>query len=198
MGPWVMIPLAGRLRRCGFSPQPFAYHDLRFTLRQNADALARFAEGLPGGQVHFVGHSLGGLLVLKALEQFPGQRVGRVLLLGTPYQGSHVARVLNRSRLSRWMLGSSIRSGLLKDRPQWSGDRELGVIAGCRNLGGGLLIPGLPRPHDGMVAVEETRVPRATDSIVLKVNHTEMLFSAEVARRACAFLKSGCFTPDRC
>lgn len=193
-----MQPLALRLRRCGFQPQSFAYHDLLLTLRQNAAKLVRFAAALGEGQVHFIGHSLGGLLVLQALEQFPGERLGRVLLLGTPYLGSHVARFFDRSRLSRWMLGKSIRSGMLQHRPRWNGEGELGVIAGCRSVGSGLLIPGLPEPHDGMVAVEETRVPGATDTRVLKVNHTEMLFSAQVARQACAFLENGCFTSDRC
>lgn len=190
---WIMTPLARRLKRCGFESTIYAYHDLLLPLARNAEDFSRFVAALPASVLHFVGHSLGGLLILQLLADHPDSRTGRVVLLGTPYQGSHVARALARSRLTGWLLGRSIKSGLLADRPQWTGQGELGVIAGCRAIGGGMLIAGLPRPHDGMVAVQETRVPGAADSLVLKVNHTEMLFSRAVAQQVCAFLRTGRF-----
>jgi hypothetical protein len=71
---------------------------------------------------------------------------------------------------------------------------ELGVIAGSRGIGlGRLIAPGLPRPHDGVVSVDETRVPGMADHIVLRVGHTEMLVSRAVAQQVCAFLKHGKF-----
>jgi hypothetical protein len=70
---------------------------------------------------------------------------------------------------------------------------ELGVIAGNFSLGLGYLVANLPKPNDGVVCVNETRVPGAKDSVVLHVNHSGMLISPEVARAACAFLQNGHF-----
>lgn len=189
---WVLNRLDARLADAGFRVRRHVYRDFTGTLSDNADRL--FGALAPvAGPIHLVGHSLGGLLMLRLLERHPDPRFGRVVLMGTPYLGSHVARLLGRFALTRYLLGESIRTGLLADRPRWDGRNPLGVVIGSRGVGGGLLAPGLPRPHDGMVAVSEAVVPDATDTIVLKVNHTEMLFSREAARQVIAFLREGRF-----
>ena len=70
---------------------------------------------------------------------------------------------------------------------------EVGVIAGNVPFGLGPLVARLPKPHDGVVLVDETRVPGAKDFIVLRINHTGTLFSPAVGRAACAFLRNGTF-----
>jgi pimeloyl-ACP methyl ester carboxylesterase len=189
---WTLSSLARRLRAAGFAVRRHEYSDFLAPLAANADRLHRALAELRG-TIHLVGHSLGGLLLLKLLERHPDPRYGRVVLMGTPYFGSHVARLLNRTAPTRFLLGESIRSGMLLDRPRWDEKTPLGVLIGSRGVGGGLLAPGLPRPHDGMVSVSEAVVPGATDTIVLKVNHTEMLFSGEAARQVVAFLRDGRF-----
>ncbi len=68
------------------------------------------------------------------------------------------------------------------------------IIAGTRGHGlGRLIAPDLPQPHDGVVALAETVIPGVTRRIELKIGHTEMLLSREVARQCCAFLRSGQF-----
>lgn len=190
---WVMAPLGLRLRRCGYRAVNLTWHDLRAPLRENAARLKSYVASLPGEKLHFVGHSLGGLLVLRMLVDSPDPRTARIVLAGTPYHGSHVAHFLAKRAATRWILGRSGRHGLLDDRPEWKGQFELGVIAGTRSLGLGLLVPGLGRPNDGLVAVEETRVPGARDQVVVRVSHTEMLISRKVAAQVCAFLKNGKF-----
>jgi hypothetical protein len=74
---------------------------------------------------------------------------------------------------------------------------EIGVIAGSRSLGAGRLIARLPEPNDGVVTVEETRIPNARDEIVLNVSHSEMLVSPKVARQACSFFRQGHFLHDQ-
>lgn len=192
MNGWLLKPLARRIERCGFRAHLFTYHDLRWTLKRNGELLARFSESLPG-PLHFVAHSLGGLVVLEALGRLPPERLGRLVFLGTPYQGSRVAEQLARFPLTRWLLGRSVREGLLTARPRWEGRAELGVIAGNRPLGLGMIVGRPPRPHDGTVGIEETHIPEATDTLVLPVTHTEMLFSAQVAHQVCVFLRQGCF-----
>ena len=141
-----------------------------------------------------MGHSLGGLLILRLLADHPDARVGRIVLLGSPCAGSFVARWFDARSATRWIAGGkSVRSGILGERPAWKGGQELGVVAGTRSLGLGLLIPDLPRPNDGLVTLEEAFLPGASDSIALKVSHMEMLVSAQVAHQICAFLKQGKF-----
>ena len=66
------------------------------------------------------------------------------------------------------------------------------VMEGHMTLGM-LVAPELPEPHDGAVAVEETRLPCARDHIVLPVSHSGMLLSQAVAEQAAAFLRDGRF-----
>ena len=195
---FVMAPLAWRLRRCGFATEIFPWHDIRASLRENAAALnkcvAKLRTESPTRKIHLVGHSLGGLLALqlRLLVDLP-THTERTVLLGSPYHGSYVATTFSRHRLTRWLLGKSVTQGILQHRPEWNGKSALGVIAGCGKIGMGVFLPSLPRPHDGLITVEETRVPGA-EHRVLKVSHTAMLISSEVARQTCEFLRNGRFS----
>lgn len=185
--------LGGRLADCGFQPNYFHYPSLRVAPRNNARALAAYIADLKAPRVHLVAHSLGGLLVLYMFHQMPDQPVGRVVLLGSPVQGSGVARVMAENRLLHPLLGASYGDGLDGEVPAWRGNRELGVVAGTRGVGVGRLVGGLRGDNDGTVAVTETRLQGAADSIEMPVGHMEMLFSSEVAAAVCRFLQSGHF-----
>ena len=151
---------------------------------------------LTARKIHLVGHSLGGLLALQLrLLDHPNPDTERTVLLGSPYHGSYVATTFSRHRLTRWLLGKSVTQGILQHRPEWNGMAgvDVGVIAGCGKIGMGLFLPSLPRPHDGLITVAETQVPGA-EHIVLKVSHTAMLISSEVARQTCEFLRNGRFS----
>ncbi len=144
--------------------------------------------------MHFVGHSLGGLVVLQLLARQPPARAGRVVLLGSPIRGSAAAARLARHPLARRLLGRAPEAGLVAgigDERDW--DREIGMIAGRAPVGLGGPLGGLPRPHDGTVAVEETRAPWLTDHLTLPVSHFSMLFSRRVVAAVCRFLASGRF-----
>jgi hypothetical protein len=91
------------------------------------------------------------------------------------------------------MLGRTLNDWMRMPRPSIPNGVELGVIAGNVPFGLGRLVTRLPKPNDGVVRVEETRVPGAKDVIVLRINHTGLLVSPAVARAACAFLRNGSF-----
>jgi pimeloyl-ACP methyl ester carboxylesterase len=188
-----LLLLARRLRRCGYRTLRFRYRSVRRPVRHNAAELARRIHRLPAGRVHLVGHSLGGLVVLQALQDEPGLITGRVVLLGSPVGGSAVARRVVHRRPLRWLIGRAAEQGLLGDGPRWRGWQSLGVIAGQRPLGIGRLMGGLSGANDGVVNLEETRIEGVRDGIVVDATHMGLLVSSQVAAQVCAFLKHGRF-----
>ena len=158
------------------------------------------AEGRPG-DVHLVGHSFGGLLILRASERAARRGAplppGRVVLLGSPVSGSGAAAALMR----RPVLGRALgRSGAVLARAGFAGasiagnGHDVGVIAGCRPMGLGRHFAHFHEPNDGTVAVRETQLAGAVDRIVLPVSHTGMLLSRRVALEAACFLRQGRFS----
>lgn len=194
-----MFVLRMRLRKAGFATAHFSYRTVKRGIEANASELNGFLRRLDAPLVHLVGHSLGGLVIRRLLADFPEQRPGRVVTLGTPHNGSLIARRMQDAALGRWLLGRSREGALLGGLPPWPEGRELGVIAGTVSVGASLLIPGmvrqLPRPNDGTVAVAETRLEGLADHICLPVSHTALLFSRPVADQVVAFLRDGHFRP---
>ena len=186
-----LIYLQKRLQRGGYDCRIFHYASLRRRPRENAMRLAAFADAIEAPVLHFVGHSLGGLIIRHLFDYQP-QRPGRIVTLGTPHRPSHTAQLLYRAALLPF-LGMSIDQGLVGGAPAWTGSHPLGSIAGTRGIGMGRLVPGLPKPNDGTVAVAETECPHMLDHLRLPVTHTSMLFSREVADQATNFLARGSF-----
>ena len=183
-----MTLLQHRLKQCGFKPVLFSYPTIHCNLKHNAARLQRFVQKLDADTVHFVAHSLGGLLVRQFFHDYPDQRPGRVVTLGTPHSGSRVARRMGSNPFGKILLGKSFVHGLRGDVPPWQGGRELAVFAGNVSVGVGRLIQQLPKPNDGTVAVKETVLPGMSKHQVFETTHMGLLFSKEVAQAACNFL----------
>ena len=191
---WLMELQRRYLRQEGFDAVCFSYPSVRFTLTENADGLARFARQLAAPVVHWVGHSLGGLLILRMLERETSLKPGRIVLLGSPYVDAHSGRVLARTRLGTRLLGRSVAEWLELAKPAGYPGRDIGVVAGTRSIGMGRLVSrNLPLPNDGAVALAETHIAAARDRIDLPVSHTGMLFSRRIAHQTAAFLRDGRF-----
>lgn len=184
--------LAGQLLRQGFSPTIYSYPSVRGTPAQAAVALLQWLPDPMPERVHFVAHSLGGLVLRHLFGTAQGLPFGRAVTLGTPHRGSHVAGWMAGHGLGA-LLGGANRTGLTGPVPEWPEGRELGSLAGSVSLGLGRLLPGLPEPNDGTVAVAETRIRGMSDHIILPVTHTGMLFSREVAAQCAAFLTGARF-----
>jgi len=197
-GLWVhgiaMELMRRRVARGGYHARAYSYPSMRLTLSENAARFAHYLRALSATRLHLVGHSLGGVIILKTIERATALPPGRVVLAGTPFGESFAARRLERLPGGHTALGRSLPEwlGSLHARP--APDREIGVIAGDLPLGlGRIIAPDLPRPCDGVVSVEETRLPGMRDHIVLPVSHSGMLISRAVARQICAFLRDGAF-----
>jgi hypothetical protein len=134
------------------------------------------------------------VLALKTLRRFPTGKIGRVVCLGSPLVDSGAARHVSRWALGKKMIGQTLREAVLEDPLRYSDEKhDVGVIGGTVGLGLGLLVGNIDRPHDGMVAEYETRLPGITDHLMLSVNHVGMLVSREVSRQAANFLRAGKF-----
>ncbi|MDH5633223.1 MAG: alpha/beta hydrolase [Gammaproteobacteria bacterium] len=190
----VMWPLAIQLKRHGQSPVLFGYPTLASTLTDSALRLNRFIETLDAEHVHLVAHSLGGLLVRAMFHLYPDQPPGRIVMLGTPADGSVVAERLRCwGPLGRSLVGRSLGQ-YLDEGQSWSMiSRDLGVIAGSRAFGMGSLAGGLSGPGDGTVLIKETRCRDMTDHIVLPLTHSALVAAPSVARQVVHFLEYGKF-----
>ena len=197
-GLWMRSTAMGVLRRRlepnGFSFHDFTYSSIAGSLSANVDALEAFVARVPGETVHFVGHSLGGVLICALLERSLPARTGRVVCLGSPLKGSKTA-----ARLCRWPGGRHLIGKCLVDVharggfAAWRAGVEVGCIAGRMPFGVGRLLGPFPEPNDGTVAVEETVIAGHTDHIVLPVSHVALLWSTNVAKQVAHFLERGRF-----
>ena len=192
MNRFAMLPLASRLERCGFDVTSYGYRSVGRGLDENARQLAGLC-GRTRQPVNLFGHSLGGLVILAMMQAHPEIQVNRVILAGSPYGDIASAHGLKRFAWGHGALGKTIDDWLRQPRPPVREGVEVGIIAGNISMGLGRLFVTLPMPNDGVVRLEETRVPGAADSIVIHTSHSGMLVSSAVARAACDFLRSGKF-----
>ena len=211
-----MHPLTSALRRAGFDAVAGHYRSMRGTLDENVARVQQQVAELEhggGGRIHLIGHSLGGILALALLRADP-QRYGRVVLLGSPVAGCQAARDFAGYPGAHWMLGETAalwnnldlaqiparepaRSPIVAGAGAESSPQEgveVGAIAGSETLGLAHFFVGLQGVHDGVVRVDETKVPGLADHLVLPVSHTGMLLSDAVAAQCVAFLLNGRFS----
>jgi len=183
-------------RELGSKVHVFHYASVTASMREIGAKLAELVASIDPETLHFVGHSLGGLVIYRFLESFGSRVPGRVVFLGTPAVASAAAvEAAHRISVARTMLGRCIGDELLHEMPRrWSFAQPLGVIAGTHSVGLGQFIARFAEPNDGSVAVSETRMPGAADHLSLPVSHMGMLLSADVARQTVHFLREGRFS----
>jgi pimeloyl-ACP methyl ester carboxylesterase len=180
----------------GYAWRVFSYASTLLSMDEIADALNACIAEVDAPRVHLLGHSLGGIAILRCLERHPQQPPGRVVILGTPSMASQAAAALARFRFGRAMLGqTAARELLYTHQRSWPHEREIGIIAGTQPLSFGRLVVDFDEPNDGTVGVSETRLPGATAHLLLPVSHSGMLLSARVAHEVGQFLEHGRFGP---
>ena len=143
--------------------------------------------------VHFVGHSLGGLLIRTYLGRNQPSNLGRVVLLGTPNKGSELADTGRYQSVSNTLLELAGPAAKALNTGPNSFPASLptphfpvGVIAGTQD--NPVSNQWLPLPNDGMVSVESARLDGMTDFIDLDVNHWGLRTEPDVASQVVEFL----------
>jgi pimeloyl-ACP methyl ester carboxylesterase len=188
------------LEAAGFATLNQDYASRRKALEALADdihpAVVGFANGIDGS-VHFVCHSMGGLLARVYLARYRPQRLGRVVMLGTPNGGSEIADRLKDFTAYRAFFGPAGQQlGTLRDAAidaiLPSVDYSVGIIAGNRSI---YPISSfvLPKPHDGRVSVENTGIDGMADHIVVGTSHPWLVRNREAIAQTIAFLSDGRF-----
>ncbi len=148
--------------------------------------------------VHFVGHSLGGLLIRAHLGRYKPKNLGRVVLLGTPNKGSELANADGYESISNtWLDLAGPTAKALHTGPNSfpaslpAPHYPVGVIAGTKD--NPVSNRWLPLPNDGMVSVESTKLEGMIDFIAFDVSHWELRNKPAVAPQVIEFLTHGRF-----
>jgi pimeloyl-ACP methyl ester carboxylesterase len=187
------------LQAAGFATLNLDYASRRKPIAALAEGLHPAIAPFAGrnARLHFVAHSMGGLVVRAYLANHRPAQLGRVVMLGTPNSGSEVADLLRRMALYRAFYGPA---GLelttaLADGPGSlpAVDYPVGIIAGDRFVDpvAGHLV--LPKPNDGRVSTQSTMLAGMTDHVVVHASHTGLPRHPIAIAQIIAFLRDGRF-----
>lgn len=194
-----MAPLQLALERAGYAVWNDGYDSTSAPIEQLAPVVGAAIDACrqsQPGRIHFVTHSMGGILVRAYFQDHRLAEAGRVVMLAPPNHGSEV---VDRYR-DRWWFrsatgpaGQQLGTGAdglprrLKPIPL-----EVGIIAGTASSDpwfGDAFVTD----HDGKVSVASAQLPEMKDLLVVDRGHTFMMNSPEVVRQALVFLETGRF-----
>jgi pimeloyl-ACP methyl ester carboxylesterase len=147
-------------------------------------------------KINVVTHSMGGILLRQYLANHTITNLNNVVMLGPPNQGSEIVNKLGPWRLFKLINGPAGQqlSTAKHSLPKQLGPATftVGIIAGTKNVNP-ILSWLLPKPHDGKVSVESSKLVGMTDHISLPVSHTFMMNKQSVIEQTIHFLKYGYF-----
>jgi len=178
---------AQRLESLGWNTRRIGYPSLTRPIERLAEHVAERLAG-ETGRLHFVTHSLGGLVLRRLLHTQRPANLGRVVMLAPPNRGSRLARRF--SRMGRVVPAVRQLALPVEDLDRLLGpvDFEVLVIAGSRAAGP---MRWLTRTaNDGLVSVDETFATGRDDALIVPRGHTFIMDSPEVLEALDQFLRS--------
>ena len=198
MNPLEMRYLGSQLEELDFNVHYVYYQSVLKSPAENASIIQEKIKQLNLTDLHLVGHSLGGVLLMHLFDQMDSNKdvlpPGKVVMLGSPVKGSWVAQKISDWPIVSPLVAKSMPNALSGvDIPEWNTNRDWGMIAGTQGKGLGFLTGGLSQTSDGTVLLEETLHPKQKEHIQVAKSHTALLFSKDVAKLTGRFLKTGTF-----
>lgn len=190
---WAMEPLAQYLNRLGYRTINCPYASFKLSLPDMVEKISRVVEeyAQEGGKVHFVTHSLGGVIVRQLLQKLDPEKAGRVVMLAPPHQGSEIVDWLQSNRLHGILgpagkfLSTKSMAGLESSLPD---QVPVAVIMGKQSL-----LPffrGMLENHnDGIVSVASGQVQGVNIFQVVDADHTFITSHPQVMEMTANFLR---------
>jgi len=202
--PFSMKRIQWTLQAAGYQVVNASYPSRQYSVEQLSENYLQevMAAKVPVGarKVHFVTHSLGGILLRQYLAHHTITNLGRVVMLAPPNHGSLLVDSMRRRTLGRWILGpAGCELGTAaKDLPQHLGPVgfPLGVIAGDVSLNP-FFSRALKAPNDGKVSVDSAKIAGMSDFVIVHSSHTWMMWRASTLRYILTFLREGHFDQAR-
>ena len=198
--PGSMWLLGSRIENAGFDVTRIGYDSLNEPPEQILAEVSRKIDACCAASewpVHFVGHSLGGLIIRAYLAQHKVRSLGRVVLIAAPNAGTPLVDTYRDA----WWMGlagpTAKRLGSGADsfpRSLPAPDYPVGVIAGVSEIP--VLKDVIPGDDDGLVPLASASLAGMTDFVIVKSSHSLLRYSWEVARQTIAFLRCGGFVHD--
>jgi triacylglycerol lipase len=198
-----MAWLASQARRRGYAIVNHGYRSRRHSIEEHAHQLRIVVGAISGtGRIHFITHSLGGIIVRAMLADRSAwpERLGRVVMLSPPNQGSELVDFLAGNLIYHSVMGPAAGElGTTGERstPNRLGraEFEVGVITGDRSFEP-LSRRIFPGPTDGKVSVARAQVEGMQDFRVVRRTHTFIMYGGDVAEAAFHFLEHGRFPAE--
>ena len=176
MSGFVMRPLCARLEKSALKILNLTYNTLSPDRAAIFDKIDRFIGGKPTA---LVCHSMGGLVARAYLEanSLQSRHVEKVITLGTPHKGSHIAKQMQQKGFEM-LLKNSVEF-LLSENGDWPFNAKLYSIAGDLPIG---LMPLIAKGSvsDGTVLIDETKLNGMAEHKVFHLSHTSMIYSRQV------------------
>lgn len=193
-----MKAMAIALEGAGFCTINYNYPSTKNTVEYLADNIINDVLSIcpEGAKIHFVTHSMGGIILRQYLNKNTISTIGRVVMLAPPNKGSQIVDKLKHIPGYQWINGPA---GMQLGTEEMSvpnslgaANFELGVIAGTRSINL-FLSTMLPKPDDGKVSVNNTKLEGMADHITFPVSHPFIMKHKHVINQTIHFLKHGEF-----
>lgn len=192
-----MSGLAESLENAGYAVQRVGYSSFNATPEEMIEEVSSQINDCcidPNRKIHFVGHSLGGLMIRAYLQENTPTQLGNAVLVGTPNKGTEIADRYQGNHWIEWLMPTALALGTdgqslpnQLSAPYY----PVGVIAGVSERQNTReYLTGL---NDGLVTVESTKLEGMTDFIQLKTGHSMMRYDDQVADQVVSFLQAGQF-----